>query len=101
MINRYLQFGYNTTWSFLSRLAKTLNMKEVLIVLDSPNSVQGKLWVIAMDRLNHCFKIFDWNKNLILCKIIFETILTGFEKTYFGVAQQMPNSVRFFLFISR
>ena len=139
-------------------------MKEVLIVLGSPNSAEGKLGDIAVDRLNYCYEIFDSNKNLILCtggfgdhfntanqphasyaieylmslgidssyfmdialssnsvedvvkskqvllnsgsdysvkvitsdfhlervKIIFESILTGFEKTYFGVTHQMP-----------
>jgi uncharacterized SAM-binding protein YcdF (DUF218 family) len=139
-------------------------MKEVLIVLGSPNSAEGKLGNIALDRLNYCFKIFEQNKNLILCtggfgahfnttnqphaqyaieylmslginssyfmdialssnsvqdavnskqvllnsgsdysvkvitsdfhlervRIIFESILTGFEKNYFGVAHQMP-----------
>ena len=138
-------------------------MKEVLIVLGSPNSAEGKLGDIAVDRLNYCYEIFDPKKNLILCtggfgehfntanqphahyaieylmrlgiergyfmdialssnsvedavkskqvllnshsnyslkiitsdfhiervKIIFETILTGFEKSYFGVTHQM------------
>jgi uncharacterized SAM-binding protein YcdF (DUF218 family) len=139
-------------------------MKEVLIVLGSPNSAEGKLGNIAVDRLNYCYKIFDQDKNLILCtggfgehfntaaqphaqyaceylmshgiekeyfmdialssnsvqdavkskqvlmnsgsdysikvitsdfhlervKIIFESVLTGFEKNYFGVTHQMP-----------
>ena len=42
-------------------------MKEVLIVLGSPNSAEGKLGDIAVDRLNYCLKIFDIHKNLILC----------------------------------
>ncbi|MEI6142651.1 MAG: YdcF family protein [Mariniphaga sp.] len=42
-------------------------MKEVLIVLGSPNSAEGKLGDIAVDRLNYCLQIFDPEKNLILC----------------------------------
>ena len=42
-------------------------MKEVLIVLGSPNSVEGKLGDIAVERLNYCLEIFDPIKNLILC----------------------------------
>lgn len=42
-------------------------MKEVLIVLGSPNSAEGKLGDIAIDRLNYCYEIFDPKKNLILC----------------------------------
>ncbi|MBG6062320.1 hypothetical protein IWX83_002118 [Flavobacterium sp. CG_9.1] len=42
-------------------------MKEILIVLGSPNSDEGKLKDIALDRLNYCVSIFDDKKNLILC----------------------------------
>ena len=42
-------------------------MKEALIVLGSPNSVEGILGNIAVDRLNYCLRIFDPKKNLILC----------------------------------
>ena len=137
---------------------------EVLIVLGSPNSAQGVLGAIAIDRLDVCYKLFDWKKNLILCtggfgdhfnptnkphatyaieyllclgiekhyfmdialssntvedavkakqvlshsdshysvkiitsdfhlervKLVFETILTGFDKTYFGVTHHHP-----------
>ena len=42
-------------------------MKEVLIVLGSPNSSEGILGEIALDRLSYCLQIFDPKKNLILC----------------------------------
>ena len=42
-------------------------MKEVLIVLASPNSPQGKLGDIALDRLNCCLSMFNPKENLILC----------------------------------
>ncbi len=39
---------------------------EILIVLGSPNSSQGKLSSISIDRLNYCLQHFDKEK-LILC----------------------------------
>lgn len=40
---------------------------EVLVVLGSPNSPEGNLLQIALDRLNYCLKIFDQKKNSVLC----------------------------------
>jgi vancomycin permeability regulator SanA len=40
---------------------------EILIILGSPNSPEGKLLQIALDRLDYCLSIFDQEKNLILC----------------------------------
>ena len=42
-------------------------MKEVIIVLGSPNSPTGILGEIALSRLNLCLKIFNPTKNLIIC----------------------------------
>ena len=42
-------------------------MKEILIVLGSPNSDQGILEEIAVNRLNYCADIFDSKTNLVLC----------------------------------
>lgn len=42
-------------------------MKNIIIVLGSPNSDQGKLGNIALDRLNFCLKIFNPKTDLILC----------------------------------
>ena len=55
-------------------------MKEVLIVLGSPNSAEGKLGDVAVDRLNYCLKIFDLHKNLVLC--------TGGFGEHFNTADQ-------------
>lgn len=141
-------------------------MKEILIVLGSPNSSKGELLDIAIDRLNYCLNMFDKRKNLILCtggfgkhfnttetphakyainylmkcgideryflemaissntvddavktkeilsnynfplkiitsdyhleraQIIFEQILVGIEKKYFGVSHTLPESIK-------
>lgn len=42
-------------------------MKNIVIVLGSSNSDQGKLGQIALDRLNFCLKIFEPETDLILC----------------------------------
>lgn len=42
-------------------------MKEILLVLGSPNSDQGILEEIAVGRLNYCANIFDPKTNLVLC----------------------------------
>jgi len=42
-------------------------MKEVIIVLGSPNTSEGKLGDIALSRLNYCLKIFNPSENLIIC----------------------------------
>jgi uncharacterized SAM-binding protein YcdF (DUF218 family) len=40
---------------------------KILIVLGSPNSDDGKLGTIALDRLDHCFKIYNSTDNQIIC----------------------------------
>lgn len=42
-------------------------MKEILVVLGSPNTADGELWEIGIDRLNACIELFDPVRNLILC----------------------------------
>ena len=42
-------------------------MKEILLVLGSPNSDKGILEEIAVGRLNYCANIFDPKTNLVLC----------------------------------
>jgi len=42
-------------------------MKQILIILGSPNSPEGKLGNFALSRLNYCVEIFDPDKNLIIC----------------------------------
>lgn len=42
-------------------------MKNIVVVLGSPNSNQGELGQIAMDRLNFCLKKFNPNTDLIVC----------------------------------
>jgi uncharacterized SAM-binding protein YcdF (DUF218 family) len=41
--------------------------KNIVVVLGSPNSDQGKLGQIALDRLNFCLEIFEPKTDLILC----------------------------------
>ena len=48
--------------------------------MGSPNSAEGKLGDIAVDRLNYCYEIFDPKKNLILC--------TGGFGAHFNTADQ-------------
>lgn len=40
---------------------------KILIVLGSPNSDDGKLGAIALDRLDRCFEIFNSSENQIIC----------------------------------
>lgn len=42
-------------------------MKEILIVLGSPNTPEGELMKIAIDRLNACLELFNKDLNLVLC----------------------------------
>jgi uncharacterized SAM-binding protein YcdF (DUF218 family) len=41
--------------------------KNIVVVLGSPNSDQGKLGQIALDRLNFCLEIYEPKTDLILC----------------------------------
>jgi vancomycin permeability regulator SanA len=40
---------------------------KIILVLGAPNSAEGELSGIALDRLDHCLKIFDPKDNQIVC----------------------------------
>lgn len=42
-------------------------MKNVIIILGSPNSAKGRLGKIAVGRVKKCIEIFDSENDLILC----------------------------------
>jgi uncharacterized SAM-binding protein YcdF (DUF218 family) len=42
-------------------------MKNILIILGSPNSAKGRLGKAAIGRLKKCIEIFQTDENLILC----------------------------------
>lgn len=44
-----------------------MHIHEVLVVLGSPNSPDGQLGPIALDRVNYCWELFQKQARLILC----------------------------------
>ncbi len=58
-------------------------MKNVIIVLGSPNSEKGRLGKLAIGRAKKCIEIFDSNKDFILCTGGFGSHFNKSQKPHF------------------